>query len=151
MSSRGRISARGVIRGRRDEVQIKSKKDAPRSTCTDSVTHDGTFVKFVAFSNNTGSLVADEDINADSAATKAYFIAKDSAAQLFNLTLWTYKETTANPVKLFPVKDPVAGIATLRKDAVQGNVTGEQVTNCYLVPLMLPMEAYGSLWNNKGR
>ncbi|KAG8630762.1 hypothetical protein KVT40_002381 [Elsinoe batatas] len=107
------------------------------------------FVNFYAFSNTTGSLSADENVNDSPKGTKAYYLAQDRNKNQFYAVLCSFDDPGKKPAKVFLVKDADKGPEILMGEAVRESITGGTANGCYALPFMQAPKEAGNDWNNQ--
>ncbi|KAF4548176.1 Hypothetical protein D9617_31g064120 [Elsinoe fawcettii] len=107
------------------------------------------FVNFYAFSNKTGSLQADTNVNDSPAGTDAYYLAQDRNKQQYYAVLCSFDNPGENPAKVFLAKDPEKGPEILMSEAVRESITGAVANGCFAMPFMQAPKESGSDWNNQ--
>ncbi|KAF2219761.1 hypothetical protein BDZ85DRAFT_285178 [Elsinoe ampelina] len=107
------------------------------------------FVNFYAFSNTTGSLSADENVNDSPKGTKAYYLAQDRNKNQFYAVLCSFDDPGKNPAKVFLAKDADKGPEILMGEAVRESITGGIANGCYALPFMQAPKEAGNDWNNQ--
>ncbi|KAF2152859.1 hypothetical protein K461DRAFT_312395 [Myriangium duriaei CBS 260.36] len=95
------------------------------------------FATFVP--SNTGNLGG--RVGGGKGDTNIYMMVRSSEKQGFLRlypALCVYQDSAKNPPKLFVIKDPHTGLATLESKAVQNSITGGAVSKCFIAPLTVP-------------
>ncbi|PSK33439.1 hypothetical protein B9Z65_7326 [Elsinoe australis] len=115
----------------------------------DSIPKGNEAINFYAFSNNTGSLEADANVNDDPRGTKAYYIAQNRNGDRFYAVLCSFEDPEQYPAKMFLAKDPERGPEILMQENVQMSVTGAKALSCSTMPFMQAPAEKGNDWNNQ--